>query len=188
VFWANQSLKTGHYKVGTGEEIKTFNDSQSPITIVSKPCTFGIVAFSLDGQQLAATLLRECVIGPWDVTSGTLLKKLYHLESVNSIAFSSDGQLLAAGSDDKRARMWDPTSGNLLRILDDPEPVTRVAFSPNGQLLVSASNFITLRDAASGRVPETLEGHTQRVKALAISPDGHLLVSISEDITVRLWS
>ena len=42
-----------------------------------------------------------------------------HTDSVSSLAFSSDGQLLASGSFDGLVKIWD-MSGNLKRTLEGP--------------------------------------------------------------------
>ena len=42
-------------------------------------------------------------------------------------------------------------------------------------------------DAASGRLLRSLDGHTDRVRAVAVSPDGRFIVSGSHDKTVKVW-
>jgi WD40 repeat protein len=43
-------------------------------------------------------------------------------------------------------------------------------------------------DVPSGRLAQTLQGHTELVYSLDYSPDGSRLVSASTDQTVRLWA
>ncbi len=64
-----------------------------------------------------------------------------------------------------------------------------VAFSPNGQLLASGSwdNTIKLWDVKTGKMRQTLQGHTDLVLSIAFSPNGLLLASGSADNTIKLW-
>ena len=57
--------------------------------------------------------------------------------------------------------------------------VEDVAFSPDGKTLAMASREgnVQLWDVATGKLLETLKGHSSAVLAVAFSPDGRTLAS-----------
>ncbi|KAH3455644.1 hypothetical protein KXX05_005656 [Aspergillus fumigatus] len=128
----------------------------------------------------------------WDAATGDLQQTLEgHSGWVNSVAFSPDGRLLAAGLfDDSTVRLWDLATGDLQQTLQcHSGSVLSVAFSPDGRLLVSGSDDCTvcLWDPTTGDLQQTLRGNSGSVNSVALSPDGQLLASGSSDRTVRLW-
>ena len=128
-----------------------------------------------------------------DWRQAQLLKTLTgHKYSVESVAFSPNGQLLASGSNDNTIKLWQVQDGGarLLNTLTGHKgKVYSVAFSPNGQLLASGSwdKTIKLWQVQDGALLKTLTGHKDIVYSVAFSPNGQLLASGSRDNTLKLW-
>ncbi len=107
-----------------------------------------------------------------------------------AIAFSPDGQMVAAGFSDKTVKVWEVETGaEIYNLSGHLYGVHAVAFSPDGQTLASGSSDSTVKvwDLYSGRLIRTLTGHSGRVAALAFSPDSTTLASGSSDKTINLW-
>ena len=148
------------------------------------------VAWHPNGNILAVACDRAVVL--WDSERHVELGAcIGHTNWIKSVAFSSDGTLLASASDDKTVKLWSVADmREVACLLGHEEKVNAVAFSPDGTTLASASWDSTVRlwTVADGRETARLLGHESWINAVAFSPDGTVLASASRDKTVRLWS
>ena len=71
------------------------------------------------------------------VESGEVVRELAHGGSVEAIAWSPDGALLASGGIDNKVVVRRAESGEVLRELRHDESVVAIAWSPDGTLLAS---------------------------------------------------
>ena len=108
--------------------------------------------------------------------------------SINEIAYSPDGALLAVASS-IGVWLYDTNTYQEITLLTHTSVVYSVAFSPDGNTLASGSVDRTIRlwDVNMGTMKSTLTGHTGEVHSVTFSPDGKTLASGSLDGTVLLW-
>lgn len=110
--------------------------------------------------------------------------------SVNSVAISKNGAILASGGDDKTIKLWSIETGEAMATLcGHSQAVNSLAFSPDGETIASASSDRTVKlwHLNSNQAILTLQGHTHAVKSVAFTPDGKILASGSWDKTLKLW-
>ncbi|KAL5320208.1 hypothetical protein ACEPPN_011009 [Leptodophora sp. 'Broadleaf-Isolate-01'] len=171
--------RNGEYPPGV-REFYSSSESDSDETATLRD-TGGDIRSS--GRELTGTKVQA----DW----GPLLQKLEgHSASVNSVAFSSDGQLIISGSSDQTIRFWDAITGALLQVIKGHSgSVSSVAISPDCRQVASASvdRTIKLWNTATGAALQILEGHSGSVSSVTFSPDGQILASVSADQTLRLW-
>jgi WD40 repeat protein len=112
---------------------------------------------------------------------------------IRVVAFSPDGNLLAAGSglpnEPGELILWDLAARQPRWRHKETLGVPTVAFAPDGRTLAAGlyDNTVKLFDAATGQVQTTLREHTKSVRAVAFAPDGKTLATGSWDLTVKLW-
>ena len=111
--------------------------------------------------------------------------------SVDSVAVSPDGRLVATAAGEGGVRLYDARDGKLLRAIGEVGDRC-VVFSPDGRFLTAAGfhmdKLVGLFDVQTGRRVRTFAGHTEwECDATAISPDGKLLASAGTDKQVLVW-
>jgi WD40 repeat protein len=116
---------------------------------------------------------------------------------VSSLAFSPDGEVLAAGSGDGSLILWDMQRLEPIgESLTGHERLVRaLAFSPDGQLLASGGDDrrVILRDMRRDsstfgeQVGVPLTAHDDWVTSLSFNADGDSLTSAGKDGRILLW-
>ncbi|OGO28594.1 MAG: hypothetical protein A2Z16_07650 [Chloroflexi bacterium RBG_16_54_18] len=152
------------------------------------------LAWSPDGEFLAIAAGEQIHLihtREWRVLASYSSGALTH-----SLAFSQDGNWLAAGSRDGLVRCWfQPLSSNLgsstglpsVIIQAHKKGVNDLAFSPDGTVLASGGNDAVARfwDLNTGQVLGLMIGGTFAVPSIAFSPDGAVLAVANGDM-IRL--
>jgi WD40 repeat protein len=193
------------WDIETGKLIRTLKGDDDRLSSLSIDKKMFSVAFSPYGHMLASGNWDKSIT-LWDVDTGKVLhfikgrtKRFWgliddhgqgHEDSVNSVAFSPDGNTLASGGFDNAIKLWDVNSGKLLTsVKGHSNFVLSVTFSPDGNMLASSSydKSIKLWEVSSGRVLQTLIGHKDVVTSVAFRSDGQIIASASFDKTIKLW-
>ena len=136
--------------------------------------------------------LRNVTAADVDLSEADLTQSAFTdtFASVFALAFSPDGQRLAAATMGEEIRVWQVSDGRPLATwVAHRGWVRSVCFSPDGSILASAGGDQTVQlwNAEDGRLLATLQGHTSDVLSVCFSPDGTILASGSNDKTIRLW-
>jgi serine/threonine-protein kinase len=146
------------------------------------------LAFSPSGTTLAINSHYICL---WDIAAtGCTTAPVFSDE--NSVAFSPDGKLLAAGNATGSNVLWDVAARKLAVTLTDPgsKGVGSVAFSPDGKIL-AAGDFngrTYLWDVAAGKLAAALaDPGSKGVNPVAFSPDGRTLAAGDFNGRTYLW-
>lgn len=159
--------------------------------LVSLCCGTGrptTVAFS-PGATRIATGSAYGNVTIWDAVEGKELFALVgNTHSVNAVAFSPDGGRLATVGDSSLALIWDLLPNTELERVSTG-PIFAFALSPDGKRFATShpDNTVQVRNMESGRLLQTLSGHTARVTRIAFSRDGTRLATASSDLTARVW-
>ena len=114
-----------------------------------------------------------------------------HLASVNALAWSPDGKLIASASDDTFVQIFEAGSGQRKAIYrGHTEEVAAVGWSPDGKLIASGGEDKTVQiwNASSGAKVLTYTGHKDRVNGVSWSSDSQSVASGSDDKSVQVWN
>jgi WD40 repeat protein len=123
--------------------------------------------------------------------SNALIAKLDCPDRVNGVAYSPDGQLLAAGygwNDQGGVKIWNARDRSVVRTWVAkktekwPEGVNKVAFSPDGRLLAAATRAgdVLVWKVGTWGEPKRIILKAGSPTALVFSPDSRLLAVSSE--------
>ncbi len=116
-----------------------------------------------------------------------------HSGTVNALAYSPDGTILASGSTDTSLRLWKADDGTEMpQRLDataTPASILGVEFSPDSARIAAVDDKgnLTIWNVASGKVTGTAAVSAKRATSVAWKPDGKQLAVGSEDTTIFIF-
>jgi WD40 repeat protein/uncharacterized caspase-like protein len=162
------------WDVQTGSKVRDLGPSQAVgVTQMIKPGQMPNAA------DLAAMMTN--MIGT--MSAGTMN------QNVTSLAFSSDGRMVATGGVESKANIDIAAAMSGMMSGQKPKKGSKTS-DPNDvfkDLKIESVGQVKLWDVASGRELGTVKGHGRGVSKVAFSRDGKLLASGATDNTIKIW-
>ena len=147
------------------------------------------LTFSDDGTRLL-TVGREGSLKQFDPQTGTRKSETnLGTNAARLASFSADRTLLACG-EGRKTKVLEIARGAWSPPLLAPEGTTLATLAVSADGLVAAGTTtgkLLLWEAHSGKLFQTLDAHTNDVRALALSADGRFLATSGTDKLVKVW-
>jgi WD40 repeat protein len=110
---------------------------------------------------------------------------------INGLAFSPDGRLLAAATEEGVVKVWElPTCREVKELRARSQALFAITFSPDSRRLATAGHAdeaIKLWDVATWQELITLERPGENLRQLAFSADGNRLIARKMQCDVLIW-
>ena len=170
--------------IAEGSDGISFNDTTAMTTIYRMDCSGWVlcVAWSLDGQYIAAGMRSGEVIIIDSLTRSIISEVKSHGRGVNTVSFNRTSDKLSSGSDDGTAIIYTVPDLTVLTTLEGHTNAIYCSLFLHDDRVVTGSKDETIRVwDADGNAIHIIKEHSSAVYSLAVSPDGKVLVSGGAD-------
>jgi WD40 repeat protein len=176
-------------------QVELFNLSEGRVAhgLTAHPGGVRAMSFRGDSAQLA-TAGQDGQVSVWETASGKPLASVALGSGVERVALLPEGNAVVVGMADGSAVVSEFKAVENRPLLAAGEaPAQRIVVSPDATRLAAITTIegkpaVILRDATSGSVLHTLQGHEAPITALAFSQQGTRLAIGSADHTVSVWN
>jgi WD40 repeat protein len=156
------------------------------------------LAIGLSGDQTRLAVARGESVEIHDLSKPDrpVIQSLHgHVEAIQSLAWSIDGQRLATGGF-RSFKLWDVANGRETKSLTSSliGNITGLLFTLDGKQILAAdgeagvSGFIHRIDAITGKILGNWKAHDDVIYGMRLSVDGSLLATGSADKLARIWT
>ena len=154
------------------------------------PSTVSAIAWSSVGELATACYGRVSFFNP---STGALHQQMEWQGSLVSMVLSSDGDIVACGSQDNSVHFWRRSTERDSEMTGYPAKPSALAFDDTGTLLATGGGEMATvwsfhNGGPEGTRPGSLEFHVQPVTTLAFAPGALRLASGGRDGAVVVWS
>ena len=126
------------------------------------------------------------VVGLYELSSGSLVRRFHHRALVTRAVFSPDGRTLLTGTTDGVIQLWDVATGARLRLFAQGQhSVSDLGFSADGRRVFGVGDHVSVWDAETARLLLSPDAAGD-VRAAAFSPDGSRVATALWTGEVRL--
>lgn len=168
------------WNAGAGQQVRPLEGHQGEV--------FAGAFVGKQRQALLATVGRDNVFRFWDCVAGKEVRQFANtLDTIERVAMSADGRLIATlGDDEDVIRLWDTNTGKQLRELS--AKAVSLSFSADGKHLaaVDVNGQLTLWDTATGAEAHPFKDNIRAASNVTFTPDGSAIVCEGLDNILRL--
>ena len=207
------SIESGQYKQSTIHSISKINLDTKHVEVKDAKKKFGpplesgiLYTLLQDKIAIARDLREQKQIEIWDIDTEKEIFTFNLKEPEDNIVgianfirvvtFSTDGRLLASGSQNSQIRLWDASTGEHLHTfqkqqedMNDRNKTLQLLFSPNNKILACGNEDTTVQvwDVTTRHSLAVIEAHISETTAITFSSDSSTLATAGSDGTVYLW-
>ena len=150
------------------------------------PSTVSALAWAKENELATACYGQVCF---YDITQNKVNQKLEWRGSLVSMVISSNGDIVACGSQDNSVHFWRRSTGHDAEMTGYPGKPSNIAFDHTGKLLATGgSERVTVwsfeGNGPEGTIPGELGHHTEAVSSLSFANKSKLIASGSRDGSV----